>query len=168
MPANEELIAGSAPTQSASVGSRREVAELLRRLGSDLQEVSRDFGGRHEMNASDVRAIVLVLDAQRQGREIGPSGLAEGLGMTGAAMTALVDRLEKVGHLYRRPDPTDRRRVTLHVGTDAQRLGGEYFGGLQQRINAATEDFSQSDMDAVRRYLQATITAVEDHMADGR
>lgn len=144
---------------------RSEVGQLLRRLGSDLQEVSRDFGGRHEMNSSDVRALVLVLDAQRRGVEIGPSALAADLGMSGASVTALVDRLESVGHLRRSPDPTDRRRVVLHVGDDAQRLGGEYFGRLQQRIDEATEGLSARDLAAVKRYLTAAIDAVESHMA---
>ncbi|MEI2728369.1 MAG: MarR family winged helix-turn-helix transcriptional regulator [Candidatus Nanopelagicales bacterium] len=143
---------------------RTEVGELLRRLSSDLQEVGRDFGGRHEMNPSDVRALVLVLDAQRRGVDIGPSALAADLGMSAASVTALVDRLESVGHLRREPDPHDRRRVVLHVGDDAQRLGGQYFGGLQRRIDEATREFSDRDLGAVERYLNAAISAVEEHM----
>lgn len=144
---------------------RAEVGLLLRRLGSDLQEVSRNFGGRHDMNPSDVRALVLVLDAQRRGETIGPSAIAADLGMTGASVTALVDRLESVGHLTREADLTDRRRVVLKVGDEAQRLGGEYFGRLQQRIDGATQGFTAADLDAVKRYLKAAIDAVEQHMA---
>lgn len=165
----EKVDARHQPKRADDLGAQRaELGELLRRLGSDLQEVSRDFGGRHEMNASDVRALVLVLDAQRRGVEIGPSALAAELGMSGASVTALVDRLESVGHLRREPDSADRRRVVLHVGDDAQRLGGEYFGRLQQRINQATDGFSARDLQAVKRYLNAAIDAVEGHMAEPR
>lgn len=149
--------------EDSSPTSRKEVGELLRRLTSDLQEVGRDFGRRHEMNSSDVRALVLVMDAQRRGVPIGPSAIAAQLGMTGASVTALVDRLEVVGHLSRRPDPHDRRRIVLEVGAEAQRLGGQYFGALQERIDAATGDFSDQDLAIVRRYLLAAIGAVEDH-----
>lgn len=163
--AAQSRVSHAARDRPTSVQRRTEVGELLRRLSSDLQEVGRDFGGRHEMNSSDVRALVLVLDAQRRGVDIGPSALATDLGMSAASITALVDRLESVGHLRREPDPHDRRRILLHVGDDAQRLGGQYFGGLQRRIDDATKEFSDRDLDAVARYLNAAISAVEDHMA---
>ena len=160
---------GQAPERGAETGAdtdaRRAVGHLLRRLTSDLQEVGRDFGHRHEMNPSDVRALVLVLDAHRRGVQIGPSALASELGMTGASVTALIDRLESVGHMSRKPDPADRRRLVLEVGAEASRLGGQYFGGLQRRIDAATQDLSADDLAVVSRYLMAAIDAVEEHIA---
>jgi len=149
----------------ASADDRRAVGHLLRRLTSDLQEVGRDFGARHEMNRSDVRALVLVLDAHRRGEQIGPSALAAELGMSGASVTALIDRLESVGHMRRKPDPNDRRRLVLEIGEDASRLGGQYFGGLQRRIDAATQDLGAEDLAVVSRYLAAAIAAVEEHVA---
>lgn len=153
------------PTGADQVSARLELGELLRKLTSDLQEVSRDFGHRHDMNPSDVRALILVLDAQRRGEQIGPSALAEDLGMSGASVTALVDRLESVGHLQRNPDDMDRRRFSLTVGPEAARLGGQYFGGLYRRIDASIGDFSDSDIEVVRRYLAAAIVAVGDHVS---
>lgn len=153
-------------SDSGQLAARKEVGELLRRLTSDLQEVGRHFGSLHDLNPSDVRALVLVLDAQRRGVPIGPTALATGLGITGASVTALVDRLEVVGHLRRERDPQDRRRVVLRAGEDASRLGGQYFGSLAQRIDAATSDFSDEDLAAVTRYLSAAIEAVEQHMDD--
>ena len=137
--------------------------ELLRRLSSDLQEVGRDFGGRHEMNPSDVRALVLVLDAQRRGVDIGPSALAADLGMSAASVTALVDRLESVGHLRREPDPHDRRRVVLHVGDDAQRLGGNTsgvfnVGSMRQRESSRTVTLALSSGISMRQFLRSRST----------
>ena len=85
--------------------------------------------------------------------------------MTGASVTALVDRLESVGHLTREADLTDRRRVVLKVGTRAQRLAGSTSAAFQQRIDGATQGFTAADLDAVKRYLKAAIDAVEQHMA---
>jgi DNA-binding MarR family transcriptional regulator len=62
------------------------------------------------MNVTDLRCLELVL------REPGltPGRLAELTGLTTGAVTGVVDRLELAGFLERRPDPADRRSVTIH------------------------------------------------------
>ena len=61
------------------------------------------------MNVSDMRAILLL-------SERGPMGgaeLARRLGISSAATTVLVDRLERAGHFERVRDTGDRRRAGM-------------------------------------------------------
>src|SRR5262245_3239520 len=44
-----------------------------------------------------------------------PSELARLLDVTTAASTGVVDRLERRGHIERRPHPQDRRRTEVHI-----------------------------------------------------
>jgi DNA-binding MarR family transcriptional regulator len=47
-------------------------------------------------------------------------------GLSAAAVTGLIDRLERAGVAVRQPDPADRRRVLVAVGPDAARVSEHY------------------------------------------
>lgn len=85
-----------------------------------LIDASQDLAARMArvmgMNVSDMKAILLL----SEGRALGASELADRLGLAMASTTALVDRLERAGHVERVRDTVDRRRVTV-TGTTAAR-----------------------------------------------
>jgi DNA-binding MarR family transcriptional regulator len=63
--------------------------------------------------------------------------LARGANMTPQAMGELVDELEEMGYLVRRPDPTDRRAkliVLTSTGRDCVAAGITTIRGIEQRI----------------------------------
>ena len=62
------------------------------------------------MNVTDLRCLELVLDSPG----ITAGGLADRSQLTTGAVTGVVDRLERLGFVERRPDPSDRRSVTIH------------------------------------------------------
>jgi DNA-binding MarR family transcriptional regulator len=64
--------------------------------------------------------------------------LARGANMTPQAMGELVDELEEMGYLVRRPDPTDRRAkliVLTPKGRDCVAAGITTIEGIEQRIS---------------------------------
>jgi DNA-binding MarR family transcriptional regulator len=62
------------------------------------------------MNVTDLRCLELVIE--EPGMTAGR--LAEQSVLTTGAVTGVVDRLERMGYVERRPDPADRRSVTIH------------------------------------------------------
>jgi DNA-binding MarR family transcriptional regulator len=68
------------------------------------------------LNVTDQKAILLL----SENGPLGPTELAERLGLAMASTTALVDRLVRAGHVERVRDTVDRRRVTI-TGTTAAR-----------------------------------------------
>jgi DNA-binding MarR family transcriptional regulator len=62
------------------------------------------------LNATDLKVLRLLGDASMTAGH-----LAEHIGLTGAAVTALVDRLEAAGYATRERDEVDRRRVTIRA-----------------------------------------------------
>lgn len=133
---------------------RQRLAFQLRRLTTDLDQLGHEFAARHGMHATDVRALLRVLEAARDGQSVGPGWLGTELNLTSASVTALVDRLERVGHLRRVRDTADRRRVVLDVGASAQGVGYEFFGPLNARMIAAMDDFGDDELAAIDRFLR--------------
>ncbi len=62
------------------------------------------------LNPTDLRALERVVAEPG----LSPSRLTELTGLTSGAITGVVDRLEAAGFVERRPDPADRRSVTIH------------------------------------------------------
>ena len=54
------------------------------------------------------------------------------LGLNSAGTTAVVDRLERLGHARRVRDARDRRRVLVEVEKRAVELGQAFFGPLHR------------------------------------
>ena len=113
---------------------RRELALLLRRLTVELDAVGQRFADLHGLNRTDVRALVAIMDAARGGESLtaGAAGRRPST-CSSASVTALVDRLERVGHVRRVRDADDRRRVALEMSDSAMAAGAEHFGGAAAR-----------------------------------
>jgi DNA-binding MarR family transcriptional regulator len=78
----------------------------------------------------------------------------------------LVDRLEELGHVRRRRDPTDRRRVLLDITLSAKDLGWAFFGPLMSGIVAATSTFDETEIGTVRRFLETVREAAATYRAE--
>ncbi len=100
----------------------------LRELVVQLNLFGSEFARLHGLHATDVRALIALLDAARAGTIATPGWLGRQLGLNSASTTALVDRLEKSGLISRERDAQDRRRVRLQVTESAERLGWDFFG----------------------------------------
>ncbi|SNR46642.1 MarR family winged helix-turn-helix transcriptional regulator [Blastococcus mobilis] len=137
-----------------AAAARQEIALLLRRLNVELDAVGQRFAELHGLNRTDVRALVAIMDAARRGEALTAGRLGEAVDLRSASVTALVDRLEKVGHVRRVRDPEDRRRVGLELSDSAMAAGAEHFGGLARDLSAAMEDYTEEELALVRRWLE--------------
>ena len=146
---------------------RQELALLLRRLTVELDAVGQRFADLHGLNRTDVRALVAVMDAARRGTSLTAGGLGEAVDLRSASVTALVDRLERVGHLRRVRDPEDRRRVSLEISDSAMAAGAEFFGGLQRDLVAAMSGYSDEELEVVARFLAEMTDVIVRHQRPG-
>lgn len=131
------------------------MVHLLRAVTVELDLLGAGFAARHGLHPTDVRALIVLLDAARADRPATPGLLATELGLNSASVTALLDRLERLGHVRRERDPGDRRRVLIVVQEQAVRLGWEFFGPLIEGLVDAMRSFSATELDAARRFLES-------------
>jgi len=102
------------------------------------------------LNATDLRCLELAI-AQPGST---PSRLADLSGLTTGAITGVVDRLEKAGFVTRRPDPMDRRSVTVQpVAAGVARLT-EARSGLETGVAAAMASLATDERLAIDRFLE--------------
>ncbi len=142
---------------------RQEVALLLRRLNVELDAVGQRFATVHGLGRTDVRALVAIMDAARRGEALTAGALGRAVDLSSASVTALVDRLERAGHVRRVRDPQDRRRVVLEMSESAMAAGGQFFGGLQRDLVAAMEGYADEELTAVRRFLTEMTEVIVRH-----
>lgn len=144
---------------------RQEVVLLLRRLTVELDAVGQRFAGLHGLGRTDVRAMVAIMDAARRGEALTAGVLGQAVDLSSASVTALVDRLERAGHVRRVRDPLDRRRVALELSESAMAAGGRFFGGLQRDLVAAMEGYTDDELAVVRRFLTEMTDVIVRHQA---
>ncbi|MEJ8281277.1 MarR family winged helix-turn-helix transcriptional regulator [Pseudonocardia spirodelae] len=100
----------------AALAALDDTTLAVRDLISASQDLTARMARRMGMNVSDMTAILML-------SERGPMGgteLARLLEISTAAVTILVDRLQRSGHVERSRDPGDGRRVRVS-GTTAAR-----------------------------------------------
>ncbi|MDO9409960.1 MarR family transcriptional regulator [Patulibacter sp.] len=138
---------------------------LLRRQSEEAIRFAAVFGETHGLHQTDVSALAAIAHGAASGTPLGPAALASTLHLSRPATTALLDRLERAGHVARRPDPDDRRRSVIEMQPAASALAGEFFGPLGAAFGRAIERYTPEQLEVVAAFLRdvtdATISTRE-------
>jgi DNA-binding MarR family transcriptional regulator len=144
------------------------IVHLLRAVAVSLNVSGARFAEGNGLHPTDLRAIIGLLDAERAGIPATPGWLGENLRLNSASVTALVDRLERLGHVRRERDAADRRRVLLSVTPHAKELGWAFFGPLMTRMLEAMRGYRDDELALVQRFLGDMGAVVAAHGSAGR
>jgi len=132
----------------------RRTADLLRALVEAGVAVRHQVARTAGLSESELVALQhLALEP------LGPAEVARRLGVSTAASTGIVDRLEARGHVERRAHPSDRRRTEVHLTASGR---GEVIGHLMPMFVALREleaEFSADELAVVQRYLSGATAA---------
>ncbi|MGE7386600.1 MarR family winged helix-turn-helix transcriptional regulator [Streptomyces sp. NPDC004126] len=141
------------------VDDNLELVHLLRAVTVEFGLRQAEFAAANGMHPTDVRALVCLLDAARAAEAATPGLLGTRLGLNSAGTTAVVDRLERLGHVERVRDPDDRRRVLVRVTPGAVALGREFFGPMLDGVVQALTPLSPAERETIRAFLTAARAA---------
>jgi DNA-binding MarR family transcriptional regulator len=151
--------------RTAAVGRLVESLRALQLAGDLMDQAFADFVG---INRNDLRCIDIV---HQRGR-ITAGELAREAGLTTGAVTALVDRMEAAGLLRRSYDPKDRRKVWVELTAEAQKLGDEVYGPLNQTGQMHLDSLSDEQLftiigflDLSRRITMESVEAIRGRTA---
>jgi DNA-binding MarR family transcriptional regulator len=85
-------------------------------------------------------------------------------GLTSGAVTAMLDRLERVDLIRRLPDPTDRRRVLVQLTDKARRLAADVYGPLTGEMGQF-EKYSDDQLRLIAEFMQIATQTLDRHAA---
>jgi DNA-binding MarR family transcriptional regulator len=83
-----------------------------------------------------------------------PTQLGGRLSLSSGAVTALVDRLEKTGHVERRPNPADRRSSVVLPLPEGLEDASRHLRPVAAELLEATAKLTDEERTAVGKYLE--------------
>jgi DNA-binding MarR family transcriptional regulator len=107
--------------------------ELIQQVASTMRAYQRAVDRYDELVASRLginRSDLRCLDLLHEAGTMTAGQLAAGSGLTTGAATRMLDRLERIGYVRRRPDSADRRRVLVELTPRARKLAAQLYGSF--------------------------------------
>ena len=138
----------------------------LRELTAESDQIGRLFAVSHDVRPTDFRALLHVFVAESTGRPMTSGDLSQRMGMSGAAITYLVDRLIESGHIRRDSHPDDRRKVVLRYSEPGLDTARSFFTPLATYNQAALKDLPDADLTAAHRVFSALIAAMREFQTE--
>jgi DNA-binding MarR family transcriptional regulator len=102
-----------------------------------------------QVNRTDLRCLEILT----QNDSVLPSQLAVQLGLTTGSVTAMLDRLERLGYVTRSADPADRRKVVVRITPKATRKAAKIYGPIAL----------EGERDVLTRYSTAELRLLLDY-----
>ncbi len=94
------------------------------------------------------------------GGPLGPNDLARTLGVTSAASSGIVDRLEARGHVSRQPHPTDKRRTVVVISDSGRTEVMAQMRPMFEALVAADAKLTAEQRRIVDAYLRDITAAM--------
>lgn len=161
--ANDTRTAADATTPQAqsihdAAAMTREMVERVEQLRRSESQLARRLSLRREPNDTDREAMRFIADAPDDAPAT-PGGLATHLGVSTAAITSVLRRLQERGQIIVAPHPADARskvvRPTLrdlHAPAD----------DVTRRIAGLASEFTPEQADVVVRFLRRLTEEIDD------
>lgn len=110
------------------------------------------------LNPTDLRCLDWLVDGPKSAGE-----LSQGTGLSSAATTTLIDRLERKGFVQRVRDPVDRRRVLVEMTPQGRRRVYRYYGPIVEEGNDLFADLTDEQVAQMREWLVAARELTDRH-----
>jgi DNA-binding MarR family transcriptional regulator len=141
--------------------TKKERAVVLRRLWELGREMSTQTVFLHQaiaqgagLNATDTKCIDLILRCENERATAG--WISRQSGLTTGAVTHILDRLEKRGHIQRIRDTEDRRRVFIQVKPESLKSLVPKYEAIGKAYMAILEEFTDEELNLICDYLEKT------------
>ena len=155
-PANPPSRPGRHPGRSDAA---RDVVRALRQYATESDLYVAAAGRESEMHRTDLNALAMVMDWGQQGRPATPGRLSAALQLSAPATSAMLERLERQGHVTRSPHPDDRRSVVVEVTDHALAVGGQLFARLARHIEPVLERRDDAELAVIAAFLDEVTAA---------
>ncbi|MFJ1646041.1 MarR family winged helix-turn-helix transcriptional regulator [Streptomyces sp. NPDC088258] len=153
-------------TRGEMTAQRERLIEALRAYGGQFTELSRLFADWLGLHSTDAAALLEIAAADERGTPLSPARLSERILLSPSATTALLNRLEKAGHIIRSREHTDRRIITLRSSAYVQERADEFFRPLGVRLDAVMAGHPPEVVAGFQALLTDLSTSMDTYIAE--
>jgi DNA-binding MarR family transcriptional regulator len=132
------------------------IGHLVMKWQDAVQAYDEAVGEIAGLNGTERRCLAFLHDGPKKA-----GAIAAATGLTPAAITSLVDRLEARGYLIRRRSEKDRRQVLVEAGPAARELTARYYEPLARAGTEVLGRYSEAELNAVLRFLNDAVRIQE-------
>jgi MarR family transcriptional regulator, organic hydroperoxide resistance regulator len=143
--------------ESERVGLEALIAADAQALAAESDQMGRLFAVVNRLRPNDFRALLHISAAETAKVPLTSGALRHKMGLSPAAITYLVERMIKSGHIRRDSDPHDRRKVVLRYGERGREIATAFFAPLTAHAHAAMTGLGDSELTAAHRVMGALI-----------
>lgn len=127
----------------------------LHTLTSLAGQVGPAVARRASLTHNELRALEHLMDHPR-----GPNELSRLLGVSSAAASGIIDRLETRGHAQRSPHESDGRRTSVTISTSGREEVVGFLMPMFRELAVIDADLDEAERAAVERFLAGAIRAL--------
>lgn len=150
-------------SQGASPADGAPTARPATRLLRDLLDVTDDFeralGSQLTVNPTDLDAMQHLI----MSGPLSPTDLARRIGLSPAATTTVIDRLEALHHVRREPNPADRRGIRVVPSEASRARAMATIMPMIMGVDRVLDDFTPDEQVIVTRYLERVVDVYRVH-----
>ena len=168
VPQQVDELAKAKPAEGANVTHKAglmRIVQGLRRVDTGTYALRIRLAEKLGIGTIDINAMAFVGEVDG----LTPKDLGKTLNITTGSVTAMVDRLEAKGFMVRKPNPTDRRSVLLHLspeGTEAMQWANDHFAAAAGALLEASSEENIVDiaefLEGIGQRLMAAATDPEE------
>ena len=149
---------------NSSTKNRAEMAEAISlaimRWQDTTQAYDEAVGAKLGLNAAERHCLGLLYGGPQSA-----GAVAVATGLTPAAVTALIDRLEARGFLTRTRSLEDRRKVVIEATERTRNLSARYYGAIAQEGQKMMASFSDAELATILRFTTAALDLQREQLA---
>lgn len=127
----------------------------LRALTRVADQVPAAVARRAGLSHNELRTLDLLAEAP-----LGPAELARALGVSTAAASGIIDRLEDRGHATRVAHDKDGRRTSVTISEEGRREVSAYLMPMYRELARLDAELTESERALVARYLDGVVRAM--------
>jgi DNA-binding MarR family transcriptional regulator len=140
--------------------SSEEIVHLLRVQVGEVLAFAAATARRTGLGLSEMAALEHL---QHSHEGLTPTELGRRLSLSSGAITALVDRLERTGHVERRPNPADRRSSVVLPVPEGLEEAGRHLLPVTADLLEVTAELTDEERAGVGKYLEAATEIFRRH-----
>lgn len=138
-----------------------ELVLLLQQFGQASDRYVESTGSRHKTHRTDMNALAVIMRLERAGTPPTPGDLSRELHLSSPATSAMLDRLERIGHVERLRIDKDRRVVRIKMTAKAQADGRAMFAPLGASMMQVISGYTDAEVKLVSRFMADATAGVD-------